>query len=141
MDPAIFEDVPMALADRPVLPLDERVRHDAADNVLFVNLEGLVLSTPDEVEEIESFLATRAAGVGRRVNLVVNYDNFELGRLAAPAFFAMVRDHRERYYLSTTRYSSQAFRRRRLGEDFAHASLEQRIYPSFEDATAALADA
>jgi hypothetical protein len=56
-------------------------------------------------------------------------------------FFAMVRDHQERYDASTTRYSTQPFYRRQLGEDFAGANLERRIYPSFEEAAGALAGA
>jgi propionate CoA-transferase len=47
----------------------------------------------------------------------------------------MIRDHEERYFLSSTRYSTDAFMRRRLGREFADAKLSQRIYRSFEDAT------
>ena len=51
----------------------------------------------------------------------------------------MVREHEQRYCLSSTRYSTDAFLRRKLGRVFAGAKLSQQLYRSFEDATDALA--
>jgi hypothetical protein len=78
--------------------------------------------------------------LGRPVNLIVNYDNFELGRRAAPCFFEMVREHERRYFLSSTRYSTDAFLRRKLGRAFADARLSQTIYRSFEESAHALGE-
>ena len=44
------------------------------------------------------------------------------------------------YALSRTRYSTNAFFRRRLGNQFAAARLEQRLYGSFADARAGLSE-
>ena len=107
-------------------------------NLVFINFEGLTLDTLDEAEELAAFLGRRLQELGRRVNLIVNYDNFELGRAAAPRFFQMVREHERRYFLSSTRYSTDAFLRRKLGRAFAEAKLSQQIYRSFEEATHAL---
>ena len=74
------------------------------------------------------------------MNLVVNYDNFELGRPAAPRFFEMIREHERRYFLSSTRYSTDAFLRRKLGRAFADARLSQTIYRSFEESAHALGE-
>ena len=76
--------------------------------------------------------------IGRPVDLIVNYDNFELRRAAAPRFFEMVRAHEREYFLSATRYSTDAFLRRKLGRAFGQARLSQQIYRSFEEATQAL---
>jgi propionate CoA-transferase len=83
------------------------------------------VNTPDEAELLAGFLNRRLYELGRRVNLIVNYDNFELGRPAAPRFFEMVREHERRYFLSSTRYSTGAFLRRKLGRAFAEARLSQ----------------
>ncbi len=140
MDPAIFTDEPLGLAALSPLTLDERFHYDASNNLVFIDFEGVTLETLDEAVELARFLSGRLQSLGRRVNLVVNYDNFELGRSAAPRFFEMVREHERRYFLSSTRYSTNAFLRRKLGRAFAEAKLSQRIYRSFEDATHALAE-
>jgi propionate CoA-transferase len=138
MDAAIFTDAPLGLADRSPLTLDERVDYRADDGLLFINFEGLTLDTLEAAEELAAFMGGRLHDLGRRVNLVVNYDNFDLGRAAAPRFFEMVREHERRYFLSSTRYSTDAFLRRKLGRAFADARLAQTIYRSFEDSARAL---
>ena len=139
MDAAIFTDAPLGLGDRSPLTLDERVDYRAADDLVFINLEGLTLDTLEEAEEFAAF-GLRLHELGRRVNLIVNYDNFELGRGAAPRFFEMVREHERRYLLSSTRYSTDAFLRRKLGRAFADARLSQTIYRSFEESVHALGE-
>jgi propionate CoA-transferase len=140
MDAGIFTDAPLGLGNRSPLTLDERVDYRADDDVVFINFEGLILETLAEAEELAEFLGRSLRSIGRRVNLIVNYDNFELGRAAAPRFFEMVRQHERRYFSSSTRYSTDAFLRRKLGRAFAEARLSQRIYRSFEEATDALAE-
>lgn len=46
----------------------------------------------------------------------------------------MVRHNQESYFLSSTRYSTNAFFRHQLGEQFTDARLGQQIYGSFDDA-------
>ena len=72
------------------------------------------------------------------MNAIVNYDNFHLGPPAADTFYAMVKHNQERYFLSSTRYSTNAFFRRQLREDFAAADLEQSIYDDFREARSGL---
>ncbi len=68
------------------------------------------------------------------MRVIVNYDNFNLNPVAALVFFAMIKHNREQYFLSSTRYSSNAFFRHQLGEKFAAANQAQPIYCSFEHA-------
>jgi propionate CoA-transferase len=138
MDAAVFTDEPLGLRDRSPLTLEERFDYRPDANLVFVNFEGLTLESADEAEALATFLGRRLYELGHRVNLIVNYDNFELGRPAARRFFAMVREHERRYLLSTIRYSTDAFLRRKLGRAFAEARLSQTFYRSFEDATHAL---
>jgi propionate CoA-transferase len=136
MDPRIFLDEPMGLAHRSPLSLDERLVYHAQDNVLYVNFEGLRIETVEDAKQLAAYLDRKLAGFGHRVNVVVNYDNFELAPSAEETFFAMVRHNAERYFLSSTRYSTNAFFRHQFGERFTSASLEQRIYPDFATARA-----
>ena len=71
---------------------------------------------------------------GRRFNVVVNYDNFTLGMDAVEAFFTMVRRNEERCFLSSTRYSTNAFFRRQMGTHFQEADLRHQIYANFSEA-------
>jgi propionate CoA-transferase len=138
MDAAILSDAPLGLGERSPLTLDERVDYRADDNLVFINFEGLTVDTLEQAEALAAFLSRRLRDLGTRVNLHVNYDNFELGRAAAPRFFEMVREHDRSYFLSSTRYSTDAFLRRKLGRAFADARLSQTIYRSFEEGTHAL---
>jgi propionate CoA-transferase len=139
MDAAIFTDAPLKLGERSPLTLDERIDYRADEDLLFINFEGLRLGALEEAEELAAFLYRRLLDLGRRVNVIVNYDNFELGPAAGARFFAMVRELDRRYFLSTTRYSTDAFMRRKLGRAFADARLSQTFYRSFEESTDVLA--
>ncbi len=134
MDSAIFSSARMGLRDRAPMRLEDRLAHDAEANVLYVNFEGLSIRTPEDARELADFLDERLAAFDKRVNVVVNYDNFELSPAAADTFYAMVKHNEERYFLSSTRYSSNAFFRRQLGDDFTAANLGQRIYADFAEA-------
>ncbi len=140
MDGTIFTEARLGLSARSPLTLDERFDYRAEENLVFINFEGLTVETVDQAKTLADFLDRRLDELGRRVDLIVNYDNFELGRSVAPVFFEMVREHERRYFLSSTRYSTDAFLRRRVGRAFAEARLSQQIYRSFEEATHALSE-
>ncbi|MDP9435739.1 MAG: acyl CoA:acetate/3-ketoacid CoA transferase [Actinomycetota bacterium] len=139
MPAAVFSAARMGLRDRPPVSMDERFVHDPDDDVAYVNFEGLRVVTEDDARTLAAFLDSRFSALGRRVDVVVNYDNFTLSDEAAEAFFDMVRRNTERYYLSSTRYSTNAFFRRQLGRQFTEKSLHDRIYGNFSEARAGLA--
>ena len=134
MDSAIFREPAMGLKERSPMTLEDRLRYDPQENVLYVNFEGLTLTTADDAHELADFLDQRLSGFGKRVNVVVNYDNFHLSAQAADTFYAMVKHNQENYFLSSTRYSTNAFFRRQLREEFAGADLDQSIYGDFREA-------
>jgi propionate CoA-transferase len=123
MDPAIFREGLLGLRDQAPLSMDERVRYDSECNTVYVNFEGLRVTTPEDARRLAADLDARFAALGQRVHVVVNYDNFELGPDATDEFFAMVRHNHDRYFLSSTRYSTNAFYRRQLGRDFTAHDL------------------
>jgi propionate CoA-transferase len=131
MDPRIFRAEPMGLSRHSLVDLAERLVHHAEDNVLYLNLEGLHLDTAERAAELATYVDGRLAGFGQRVHAVVNYDNVELGPAAEDTFLAMIRDSTEKYFLSATHYSTNAFFRHQLGQRFTRAQLGQTIYPSF----------
>jgi propionate CoA-transferase len=138
MPAEIFHVARMRLRDRPPMSMDERFVYDPDANVAYVNFEGLRILGPDDVRALADFLDTKFAALARRVSVVVNYDNFTLGDDAADAYFEMVRKNTERYFLSSTRYSTNAFYRRQLGRRFTDEHLQHRIYGNFSEADAGL---
>jgi propionate CoA-transferase len=105
MDPRIFREGVMGLAQTCPTPIEDRFHHDPAENVVYVNYEGMTLRTDEDVEALAAFLDGRFADVGHRVHLIVNYDDLALAPAAAEAFAAMVVRNSERYALSTSRHS------------------------------------
>jgi propionate CoA-transferase len=130
MEEVIFRDQPMALRDRPTAGMDERFRFDGATDTVYVNFEGLRLATAKDADDLAAELDRRFADLGQRVHVVVNYDNFDLGPDAADTFFAMVRRNEERFFITTTRYSTSAFLRRQFGREFN----ERDLYANFSEA-------
>jgi propionate CoA-transferase len=138
MDAKIFGEGLMGLREGSPMGLDERMHYDEENNVVYANFEGMDVETAEDAEKLAEFLDGWFSKIGRKVHVVVNYDNFHLSPRAADRFYAMVRHNEESYFLSSTRYSTDAFYRRQLGEDFARADLEQLIYRDFDEARGSL---
>jgi propionate CoA-transferase len=134
MDRRIFYEETMGLSRRSLIDMDQRLVYHAEDNVLYVNFEGLHLDTAADAQELATHLERRLAAFGHRVHAIVNYDNLQLGPAAEETFFTMVRHITEKYFISATHYSTNAFFRHQLGQRFTQAQLGQLIYPSFEAA-------
>lgn len=134
MDPRIFAERAMGLAQQAVLRLEERVHYDPAANICYANFEGLNLATEDDVAELSAYLDGYFQSIGHPVNVIVNYDNFNLNPNAAEAFYAMVRRNTERYFLSSTRYSTNAFFRRLLSARLEGIDMPQAVYRSYAEA-------
>jgi len=115
MDASLFADAAMNLRERMLaLPLARRIDYDARGNVLFVNFEGLAVDSEQDIAEIESEVSQRVAPLGRRVDVVVNYDHFSIRPELMDAYSAMVQRLSERYYDRVTRYAASSFVKARL---------------------------
>lgn len=134
MDSAIFRTALMGLRTRELQPMEERFHYDEAGNIVFCDFEGITLDTAAQAEALGKILDEKFVSIGRRVHMVVNYDNFELATPAADAFFAISQRNIEERTESLTRYSTNAFHRRRLGRKFTERNLKQNFYGSYADA-------
>jgi propionate CoA-transferase len=66
------------------------------------------------------------------------FNRYCLNPAAADAFYAMVRRNTERYFLSSTRYSTNAFFRRLLGARLEGIDMPQAVYRNYAEAREAL---
>ena len=135
MDARIFAAEPMGLKDDLLtVPLEARFAYDAERNIFFLNMEGMSLISHDEVEAIVNEVDKRLAAIGKKVQMVVNYDNFYLAPDLTDDYIALVRGLAERYYASVTRYTTSSFLRLKLSEQLSHRGLAPHIYESRQEA-------
>ncbi|KAA6185190.1 acyl CoA:acetate/3-ketoacid CoA transferase [Thiohalocapsa marina] len=135
MDPRIFVDAPMGLErDLLELPLAERLVYDPERNQLFVNFEALAVNEPGDIGRIRDAVEALLKPLGRKVDTIVNYDNFRLRPDLTDAYADMVRYLVDRYYAGITRYSTSAFLRMKLGESLSLHGLEPNLYASRDEA-------
>jgi propionate CoA-transferase len=135
MDERIFLAPPMGLRDDLLrLPLEERFSYDAQQTVFFVNFEGLVVKTREEVERIRALVAERLAPLAAKVYAIVNYDNFSILPDVLDAYTEMVKDLTDRFYSGVTRYTTSSFLRMKLGDALARRDVAPHIYESAAEA-------
>ena len=139
MDARIFRDEPMHL--RPDLlerPIEERLSYDAAQNIFFVNFEGLAVRSEVDVAHIREIVEARLAPLGHKVYAIVNYDRFSISPEVIDAYCDMVKALMERHYHDVTRYTTNTFLRARLGEALAQRDTAPHIYDTAAEAQAHL---
>jgi propionate CoA-transferase len=139
MDDRIFLPGPMGLKDDLLgLPLADRLRYDGHKNQLFVNFEGLSVSTHETVDAIRRAVEAIIAPIGRKVTAIVNYDNFHIADDLIDEYTAMVKYLIDHYYAGVTRYTTSTFLRMKLGEALQRREVAPHIYESRTEAQLAL---
>ncbi|WP_299454683.1 acyl CoA:acetate/3-ketoacid CoA transferase [uncultured Microscilla sp.] len=118
MDERIFLPKPMKIRKDEKVSFEDRILFEQATNTMYINLEGIVIHNHDEVQEIEIALVEQFEQIGKKFKVVVNYDNFHIADEAERAFFEMVKRNDNKYFTSSTRYSTNAFFRRHIGTKF-----------------------
>src|SRR5271165_2495718 len=135
MDARIFAAGPMGLKDDLLtIPLEARFAYDAERNMFFLNMEGMSLVSEGEVQAIGTEVGKRLAVIGKKVQMVINYDNFYLDPALADDYKALIRSLAERYYASATRYTTSSFMRLKLSEHLSDRGLAPHIYESRQEA-------
>jgi len=139
MDARIFREEPMGLKnDLLMAPLELRLSYDPETNIFFVNFEGLQVRTSKEIEEIRGAVEKILSPLNKRVNTVVNYDNFSIVPELEEEYISMVNDVVSRFYATVSRYTTSAFLRIKLGDALQRRGLSPHIYMSKQEAQKAL---
>lgn len=136
MDPRIYLTKPMGLAGvLQDLQLTDRLSYDEHRNILFANFEGMEIRSSDDIECVRRVFDTLCTNIGRRVALIVNYDGFRLDESQADAYFEMIADLQARHYSTTTRYTTSAFMRAKLGEALFSRHAAAHVCETHSEAT------
>jgi hypothetical protein len=141
MDARIFRDEPMQLEDTLLgLGLAQRISYDPSRNTVFLNLEGMHVRTRDDVDRVRRVVEDLCQQVGKKVALVVNYDNFEIDPAVADTYAAMIRYMETHYYTTASRYTTSAFLRLKLGEALSRRRVAPHIFETADEAHAFVRD-
>ncbi len=139
MDKRIFNPEPMGLEDDLLsIPLEERLTYYADENLFFVNFEGYQVKSSERIQEVNNTVRKILEPVGKKVYTIVNYDNFNILPDLIDEYSEMVKGLVEGLYINTTRYSTNAFARMKIGEALAEKKLIPHMYESREEAQKAL---
>ncbi|WP_400768255.1 acyl CoA:acetate/3-ketoacid CoA transferase [Methylosinus sporium] len=135
MDKRIFIDEPMGLiSDLLNLDLQDRVSYDADRNIQFLNLEGWSARSKRDIDDLRKMLIDACQKIGKRVNQVVNLDNFRISEHLYDYYAEMIQYMLENYYLTTTRYTTSAFLRLKLKEALSKRGIAPHVFERKEDA-------
>jgi propionate CoA-transferase len=135
MDRRIFHPEPMGLKETlRSLALVERVTYDPKQNTLFLNFEGLDVRSEKDVEDIRTAVESRCRAVGRKVNVIVNYDAFKIDEGIIDKYAHMAQYMVTRYYAKISRYTTSAFMRLKLGDELSKRNVSPHIFESREEA-------
>jgi hypothetical protein len=115
MDARILREGRMGLVDWLAdLRLDTRMQLDAEASQLFLDFGGMRVRDAADVQAIHDAVAGRLERLGRRVDVVVRYDRFEIPRELEQSYAEMVAALTDRYYRRISRVSATAFQRLRM---------------------------
>lgn len=135
MDKRIFVDEPMGLiSDLLNLDLQDRVSYDADRNIQFLNLEGWSARSKRDIDDLRKILIDACQKIGKRVNQVVNLDNFRISEHLYDYYAEMIQYMLENYYVTTTRYTTSAFLRLKLKEALSKRGIAPHVFERKEDA-------
>jgi len=139
MDWRIFANGSMRLREDLVrVPLDDRLSYDAEQNVLFINFERLQVRSVDDIADIDRHVRDKLTPLGRKVFVIVNYDDFVIDPELMEPYTEMARKLIDDHYLGITRYTTSAFLRLKLGESLSRRDVAPHIYESAAEARARL---
>ena len=74
------------------MPFERRFTFHSKQKQFFVNFEGHVVRNQRDIERIRRVVENMLASVGRKVHVIVNYDNFRIFPDVVDEYSAMVRD-------------------------------------------------
>ncbi|MGD9299764.1 MAG: acyl CoA:acetate/3-ketoacid CoA transferase [Thiohalocapsa sp.] len=139
MDERIFRPEPMGLkASLLAISLLDRISYDAERNLLFLNFQALKLRTPKDAQDVQDAVERRCQEIGRKVDVIVNYDGFEVSEPALDAYAQVVEHMVTHYYGKITRYTTSAFLRDKLGAAIQDRDLAPHIFETRAEAETAL---
>lgn len=135
MDARIFQPETMRLNDTLLsISLVDRMQYDATQGTAYYNFQGLHVTNQKDVQDIRHAAETLCKPIGKKIQVVVNYDNFQIDEVVVDDYSAMVKDLSDQYYNDVSRYTTSAFMRLKLGAALESRGLAAHIYETPQEA-------
>ncbi len=135
MDPRIFLSDTMGLKDTLLsISLVDRMQYDPDKATAYYNFQGLQVHTSKDVDDIGHAAEALCKSIGKKIGVVVNYDNFQIDENVVDDYSAMVKRLSDRYYTDVSRYTTSAFMRLKLGEALERRGLAAHIFQTPQEA-------
>jgi len=139
MAACIFQEEPMKLNDHLLLrQLDQRISYDPERNTAFLNLEGYQVRVKDDADRIATVIEDLYHSVSQKFAMVVNYDGAFIDPMLMDYHANMISEMEQQFYTTSTRYSTGAFLRMKLGEALSKRKVSPHIFESDKQAKKAL---
>ncbi|MFZ4479994.1 MAG: acyl CoA:acetate/3-ketoacid CoA transferase, partial [Rhodoferax sp.] len=135
MDARIFLPEVMQLKDLLLsISLVDRMTYEPAKSTAYYNFQGLRVHSKKDVEDIGHAAEALCRPIGKKIAVVVNYDNFQIDENVVDDYAAMVKQLSDMYYTHVSRYTTSAFMRLKLGEALEGRGLAAHIYETPQEA-------
>ncbi|MDY0163474.1 hypothetical protein [Desulfobotulus sp.] len=118
--------------------LEQRFHYDPDKNRFYVNFENYSVQTLREIQRIEFLVAEHLSHLGKRVDAIINYENFNIKQELMNDYANMVNRLMEHFYAGVTRYTTSRSLRDDLGKSLQQQRVKPNFYSSNEDAERAL---
>ena len=135
MDERLFREESMGLKETLLaIAMPERISYQPERNLMFLNFQGLRLRSPKDAQDVRDAVEERCRQIGHKVDVVVNYDSFEIDEAAMEAYSQVIEDMVRQYYSHVTRYTTSTFLRAKLGDAINQRGLSPHIFETREEA-------
>lgn len=135
MDERIFTDAAMGLRHQLLgIPFADRFTYDAAKNIFFVNLEGLMIRKEEDIQDIVQAVERNLEGISHKVAAIFNYDRFDISPELVDSCAQVLKDIATRYYSVVTGYTSSTFLRAKLNDTLKLHAIDLKLYETLSDA-------
>lgn len=142
MDARIFSPDPMQLKDALLsISLVDRMQYEPAKHTAYYNFAGLHVQSKKDVQDIRHAAEALCRSIGRKIAVVVNYDNFQIDESVVDDYSDMVKHLSDQCYTTVSRYTTSAFMRLKLGAALEGRGLAAHIYETPQEALAFAAQA
>lgn len=133
MDRRIFMDKKMGI--QLFGSIEERINYYEDDHVIFINMFGVYFNTEDDIvlfhESLDKILKPLVDKKGP-IDVVVNYDGFDINPSILSLFNSYIRRFEKQYYKSVKRFAGKAFRRASVAENLNLKRFDQGLFESFD---------
>ena len=112
------------------LSLEDRFIYDSGRNMFFVNFEGYMVKSGEDVQQMKELVEGILSPLPQKVYTIANYDNFSISLDVMDEYTRLVESLTARFYSGVTRYTTSTFLRMKMGDALTDRQLRAHISES-----------